>query len=126
MKKPTFEEPTCVILRKENNNIFREIANPFPKAEENTLPEAEYVPCPKSENRPPDIKSIHFPRAIFLRLKQLTGDRKKGIPGMLNISRSTLYNLIKKGIFPAPYKLSERCSGWYLDDVKEYLENLKK
>ncbi len=37
------------------------------------------------------------------------------------LSRSTLYDLIKKGRFPKPFKISERSSGWRLVDIEEWL-----
>lgn len=33
------------------------------------------------------------------------------------VSRSTLYDLIKRGRFPAPVKLGLRASGWPADEV---------
>jgi predicted DNA-binding transcriptional regulator AlpA len=37
------------------------------------------------------------------------------------LSRSTLYELIKKGRFPKPFKISERSSGWRTADIQEWL-----
>jgi len=40
------------------------------------------------------------------------------------ISRSSLYDGIKKGIYPAPVKLSERTSAWKVEDIRLLIENL--
>lgn len=37
------------------------------------------------------------------------------------LSRSTLYELIKKGRFPKQFKVTKRSSGWRLADVEEWL-----
>lgn len=40
------------------------------------------------------------------------------------LSRSTLYDLIKKGRFPKPFKITERSSGWRSSDIEEWLVGL--
>ncbi len=37
-------------------------------------------------------------------------------------SSATIYRLIKKGEFPKQIKLSERSSGWILDEIYTWLE----
>ncbi|QTH21964.1 AlpA family phage regulatory protein [Rhizorhabdus wittichii] len=39
------------------------------------------------------------------------------------LSRSTLQRKIANGTFPAQFKLSERCSGWYESAVNEWVAN---
>jgi prophage regulatory protein len=34
------------------------------------------------------------------------------------LSRSTLYRKVQAGTFPAPFKISERCSGWRESDIR--------
>jgi prophage regulatory protein len=38
------------------------------------------------------------------------------------LSSATIYRLIKKGEFPKQIKLSERSSGWILEEVEQWLE----
>ena len=38
------------------------------------------------------------------------------------LSKSSLYEKIKRGTFPAPIKLGERASGWIDDEVDEWIE----
>ena len=38
------------------------------------------------------------------------------------ISRSSLYRLMAKGLFPAPVQISERAVGWREEEVMEWIE----
>ena len=46
----------------------------------------------------------------------------KTVSELTTFSSATIYRLIKKGEFPRQIKLSERSSGWLLDDIKKWLE----
>jgi len=37
--------------------------------------------------------------------------------------KSTLYRWAKKGLFPKPIKLGERCSGWLASEVYEFIDS---
>lgn len=56
--------------------------------------------------------------ARILRIKQ-TKERT-------GLSRSTLYNLIKEGKFPAPIPLGARAVGWLSSDVDAWIESRVK
>jgi len=38
------------------------------------------------------------------------------------LSTSTIYRLMKKGDFPKQIKLSERSSGWILEEIEQWIE----
>ena len=40
---------------------------------------------------------------------------------LIPVSKSTLYDGIKKGIYPAPVKLSERTSAWRVEDIRSLI-----
>ena len=63
-----------------------------------------------------------LPQAGFLRLPQIVGDSKKGIPPLIPISKSTWYDGIKSGKYPEPVKLSERCVAWRVEDIMVLLK----
>lgn len=42
------------------------------------------------------------------------------------LSRSNLYDMVRKGEFPAPLKLGERASGWLVSEVEAWIEELAK
>ena len=44
----------------------------------------------------------------------------------LPISKSTAYSLIKRGLFPPPYKLSDRVSAWNIQEVNNWLNEKKQ
>lgn len=54
-----------------------------------------------------------FPQG-YLRQAQL-------IPAIVPFSSATLWRKVKKGEFPAPYKLSERITAWKVEDVRAWL-----
>jgi predicted DNA-binding transcriptional regulator AlpA len=62
---------------------------------------------------------IHqLPEAGFLRLPQIVGDKKKGIPAIIPIGKSTFLKRVHDGVFPAPVKLGERTVAWKVEDIK--------
>ena len=63
----------------------------------------------------------------FFRLPQIIGDNKANppIPPILPISKSAFYAGIKKGIYPAPIKLSSRIALWSVNDIRQLLDNLE-
>lgn len=69
-------------------------------------------------------KTTANPQLRFYRLKEVIGDRKKGIPGIIPVSRSAWYAGIKDGIYPKPVKLSERTSAWRSTDIDELVKRL--
>ncbi len=65
-----------------------------------------------------------LPQAGYLRLPQIVGDRKRGIPAIFPVSRSTWFAGVKSGRYPKPVKLSERCVAWRVEDIKTLLNQL--
>jgi predicted DNA-binding transcriptional regulator AlpA len=55
-------------------------------------------------------------------------DRMLRLPEVLSIvgiGRTTLYNLVRAGKFPAPLHLSTRIRGWRLSSVQEFLSSVE-
>lgn len=65
-----------------------------------------------------------LPETGYLRLAQIVGDRKAGIPAIIPVSKSTWWAGIKSGRYPAGVKLSERCTAWRVDDIRNLLADL--
>ena len=65
--------------------------------------------------------SIRLPEQGFLRIKQIIGDRKTGIPPIIPVSKSTLWLWVKAGKFPAPVKLGPLVTAWDVRVVRTYL-----
>jgi prophage regulatory protein len=59
----------------------------------------------------------------MLRLKQIIGDKKDGIPPMIPVSRSTIWQWVKDGKFPAPVKLGQATTCWKMSSVQQFIES---
>lgn len=40
------------------------------------------------------------------------------------LARSTVYKLVRQGVFPRPVKLTPKASGWYADEIDGWSESL--
>ena len=47
--------------------------------------------------------------------------RRNDLLELLGLSRSTLYNMIRAGRFPAPMRIGQRAVGWREATVKDWL-----
>jgi predicted DNA-binding transcriptional regulator AlpA len=59
------------------------------------------------------------PDGRLLRITQIIG-----VGNLIPISRSAFYALIKKGVFPKPYKPSARTALWRLDELLAAIDAL--
>ena len=57
----------------------------------------------------------------LLRVSQLTG--KPGKPGLLGVSRSSLYRLLEAGKFPKPVRPMDGVVAWKAGDVRQWLRS---
>ena len=55
---------------------------------------------------------------IYIRVNQLATSLHK--PGRLPLSPTTIWRMVKRGEFPAPIKLSEKCTAWKLADIEAW------
>ena len=65
-----------------------------------------------------------LPATGYLRLAQIVGDKKAEppIPAIIPISKSTWWAGVKTGRYPQPVKLSERCTAWRVEDIRDLIE----
>jgi hypothetical protein len=63
-----------------------------------------------------------IPQCGLLRLWQILGDRRRGIPPIIPVSKSTWWAGVKTGKYPKPVKLSARCTCWRVDDIRKLIE----
>lgn len=47
--------------------------------------------------------------------------RPKQVMERLGLSRSTLYQYIKEGKFPAPFRIGVRATAWRQEQIEEYI-----
>ena len=62
-----------------------------------------------------------LPETGFIRLRQILGDSKAGIPAIIPVSKSTWWQGIRDGRYPAGIKLSERCTAWRVEDIQAFI-----
>jgi len=62
----------------------------------------------------------------YLRLWDIIGDKKKGIQGIIPMSRTKWYDGIKAGIFPKQFRLGQRSVAWKKSDIFALLERMEK
>lgn len=89
------------------------------------------IPKASSEQAAPTITTPTIPNhtinpLAFYRIWQILGNKYATPPiePLLPISRSSFYDGISRGVFPAPVKLSPRVSAWRGKDLLELLESL--
>lgn len=68
-----------------------------------------------------------IPETGFLRLRQIIGDPKADppIPAIIPVSKSTFWAGVKTGRYPKPVKLSERCTAWRVEDIRELIQKVE-
>jgi prophage regulatory protein len=66
---------------------------------------------------------INLPSTGYVRLPQIIGDPKRGIPGVLPIGRTTFLTGVKAGKYPKPVKLGARTVAWRVEDIHALLES---
>jgi prophage regulatory protein len=55
------------------------------------------------------------PQVLVVRMRQLTS--------MVGLSRSSIYVLVHKSLFPAPIRLGPKAVGWRLNQIDEWLKS---
>jgi len=66
-----------------------------------------------------------LPETGLVRLWQILGDRKKGVPPVIPVSKSTWWAGVKDGRYPKPIKLGERTTCWDVRDIRELISRNK-
>ncbi|MEI7993634.1 MAG: AlpA family phage regulatory protein [Methylococcaceae bacterium] len=60
----------------------------------------------------------------LLRLNQIVGDKKKNIPALIPICKTSFLKGVKDGRFPAPIQLTERTIAWKAQDIKTLINSM--
>jgi prophage regulatory protein len=68
--------------------------------------------------------SHQIPETGFIRGYQIWGSKKRNIPAIIPVGRTTFLNGVKSGKFPKPIKLGERTSAWRVEDIRELISTL--
>lgn len=68
---------------------------------------------------------MNLPETGFLRLYQIVGDPKKGIPALIPIGKSSWWIGVKSGKFPKSVKLGDRTTAWRVEDIRALIGQAK-
>ena len=68
----------------------------------------------------------HLPETGYLRLTQIIGNPKSKppVPAIFPVCSSSWWNGVKKGIYPAPCKLSANITAWRVEDIRALIERI--
>ena len=66
-----------------------------------------------------------LPESGFLRLHQIIGDTKRGIPAVIPVSKSAWWEGCKTGRYPKPIKLGPRTTAWSVDSIRALIASSK-
>lgn len=59
-----------------------------------------------------------LPATGLLRLSQIIGDKKAGIPPLIPVSRQTWYVGVKSGRYPQSIKIGAKAVAWRAEDIR--------
>ncbi|MBU2571192.1 MAG: helix-turn-helix domain-containing protein [Gammaproteobacteria bacterium] len=62
-----------------------------------------------------------LPESGYIRLYQIIGSKKAGIPPIIPVSRGTWHTWVKQGKAPKPVKINRTCL-WRVEDIREMIE----
>ena len=65
-----------------------------------------------------------IPSTGYLRIDQILGNTRKGIPALLPMCRSTWYAGIREGKYPKSINLTERTVVWRVEDILALIEEI--
>lgn len=66
-----------------------------------------------------------LPETGFLRLPQIIGDAKRGIPAIIPVSKTAWWAGVASGKFPKPVKLGARTTAWPVEKIRAFLDSLQ-
>jgi predicted DNA-binding transcriptional regulator AlpA len=72
-----------------------------------------------------EVGATQIPAVGFLRMRQIIGDKERGIIGIIPVSRSGWYQGVRDGRFPAPVRLMGRKAvAWRAEDIRDLVAQL--
>jgi len=78
----------------------------------------------KGEREPLPLKTLADLQTRILSLEDIIGNREKGIPAIIPVSKSTWYAGVKTGRYPKPFEVSEGRVAWRGSDIYALLKEM--
>jgi hypothetical protein len=98
------------------------VIKPFLSTQEKSVDKKGSIAAKAEQQAAPN----NLPQFGLLRLWQILGDRRKGIPPIIPVSKSTWWAGVKSGKYPKPVKLSARCTCWRVEDIRALLAQMEQ
>lgn len=73
-----------------------------------------------------ETNNNHIPDIGFLRIYQIIGDKKRGIPAIIPVGRTSWLAGVEAGIYPQPVRLGLRMWAWRVEDIRDLISRLSK
>jgi prophage regulatory protein len=67
-----------------------------------------------------------LPEIGYLRIRGVLGDPKRGIPGLLPISRSSWFQGIREGRYPKGVLLGPRTRAWSVESIRDLIAEMAR
>jgi predicted DNA-binding transcriptional regulator AlpA len=68
------------------------------------------------------MQTNSLPETGFIRLRQIIGDKKAGVPAIVPVCASTWWSWVKTGKAPRPVKLGANTTVWLARDIRALIE----
>jgi prophage regulatory protein len=68
---------------------------------------------------------LQLPETGFLRLAEIVGDRRKGIPALIPVSKSSWWAGVRSNRYPKPVKLGPRTTAWAVEDLRALIASTR-
>lgn len=112
-------------------NALQELARCFARAAVDAMIaelDSQQTPSSPFRDVPTVAQEVAVPRPAlpetgFLRIRDIIGDRRRGMPGLIPMSPATWYSWIAAQRAPKPVKLG-RTSVWRVEDIRALIERL--
>jgi prophage regulatory protein len=66
---------------------------------------------------------VQLPQTGFLRLYQIIGDSRRGVPPLIPVCKATWWSRVASGRYPKGVKLGPRTTAWRVEHIKELIAN---
>ena len=66
--------------------------------------------------------SNQLPKDGLLRIDQICGNPKRGIPPIIPVCKASWWNGVKDGRYPQPVKLGKATTAWRVRDIRDLIE----
>lgn len=70
-----------------------------------------------------DTLATPLPMEGYLRLRDIIGNRKRGIPAVIPVSATTWWEGVRTHRFPKPRKLGPHTTVWLVGDIRRLIES---